>query len=193
MALPSSDPATWSTASVAPDHSGLDSLDDVLREVAAVELGKALPERPPRGLVNLVARVARAGIDQGLGSGMLHDEDSVMFTRGFLERLARIIAEIIDAPNALLQAQCVDIVFGLGIQLGVSQTVVASQHRMTKGNVSKICVEMRQRYKVPPSRGMKSIEACESYKVRQIGRRAKPAREAWGYGASLKLAIYGLQ
>lgn len=193
MVAPSSDPATWSTASVVPDHSGLDSLDDLLREVAAEELGKVLPERPPRRLVDLVARVARAGIDRGLGAGMLHDEDTILFTPGFLERLARIIAEIIDAPNARLHAQCVDVVFQLGIQLGVSQTELAEQHAMTKGNVSKICVEMRQRFKVPPSRGMKSVEACTSYKLRQTGKRARPMRENWGHGASLKLAIYGGQ
>ena len=192
MAPESSDPAGWSASSTTPDLSELDSLEDVLKEICCEELRNAGVRDAPKSLVELVTRVAWKGIARARSDGLLHDDESATFTPKFRELLARVIAEIIDAPNSKLHAQCLDFVFELGVQLGISQLEISEQHPpMTKSNVSKICVAICQRYGVRPSRGMKSEAARESYRVRQTGRRAKQSPEEWPYAERFMLTLYG--
>lgn len=174
------DPAEWASASVLPDHSGLDTLDDLLREAATEELASVLGKTPEKKVVKLVVRVAKRCLQASLEAGGTARAD---------ECQARLLAEIIDAPNSKMHAQCIDFVFGYGVMLGVSQTAIAALHGVTKSTVSAICVGIRERYGVRPSRGMKSIAACENYRTRQTGRRAKPTREDWRLSSTLKNAF----
>jgi hypothetical protein len=184
------DPAEWSRASILPEPDRIDTLDDVLHEAALEELETALKQRPQKSVVRLVVKVANLGIVRAAEAGLL---PSGIGGAKSDEGNARLIAEIIEAPNAKLHAQCIDFVFGYGIMMGLSQTAIAELHPpMTKSNVSKICVGIRKRYNVKPSRGMKSVDACESYRLRQTGRRAKPTRENWRLAGELKQAFYGL-
>jgi hypothetical protein len=191
MGQNTSDPATWAAASVEADLSHMDSLEDVLMEAATTALLNSSVAAAPKKLVRIVAGAAMLGIEKAREAGLLESDDNSIFSPRYREFTARLLAEIIDAPNARLHAQCVDFVFELGIQMGLSQTEIGKSHNMTRANVSKICVEIRKRYGVRPSRGMKSVKACENYAIRQMGRRAKPVREEWSLAASLKSSIYG--
>jgi hypothetical protein len=169
-----------------PDHSGMDSLDDILREVAVEELRELDGKPPQKRVVAVVVRIAHKGIERAAEAGVLPGTSEAKFN----EAQARLIAEAIDASNPKMFLQCIDFVFGHGIMLGVSQTAIAEMHGMTKSTVSNICVGIRERYGVRPSRGMKSLDACESYRVRQTGKRAKPTRENWLLAGELKQAFY---
>lgn len=186
-----SDPAEWSRASETPDIGGdLDTLTDFLRESATARL-KHLPAKDRVAVVDAVTQIALEGIERAKAEGLLHDNDTVTWTPQFREILAHIFSELLDAgkERCLLLAQCFDFAFGLGLQLGISEQEIANQHGMTRSNVSKICVGMRERYDVPPSRGMRSIATCEKYSARQRGRRAKPAAEPWIHLDALRSAF----
>ena len=173
------DPAEWSRSSHEPDIAGgIDTLDDVLREVAHRELAD-LHERDRNRLVKVITRVALAGIREASLRGLLHDGDNVAWSPKFLEIVAHLVSDILDARNPRLMVQCMDFAFGLGLQLGVSEQDIADLHQMTRSNVSKICVGLCERYQIPPSRGMRSIATREHYSARQQGRRAKPSPEPW--------------
>ena len=187
--LPSGDPSTWSAASFTPDLADeIDTADERFEEILASAWRVSPAQRRALSLADLREMVTTI-LSQAQAAGLLQDEASSAYSPRFREALAQILSEIIDAGNARLQAQCLDFAFDLGIQMGISQTAIAEQHGMSKANVSKICVDIRERYGIRPGRGMKSEQACESYRVRQIGKRAKPTREEWRHGDAMRLAF----
>lgn len=171
-----------------PDLSGVDSAEEVLAdlvaEAAEKELARAIRGTPDRRIVASVVKVALSSIQSAIEAGALARGNSQAD-----ECQARLLAEIIDAPNSKMHAQCIDFVFGHGIMMGISETQIAALHGMTKSTVSAICVGICKRYNVKPGRGMKTVEARESYKIRQTGRRAKPMREDWTLGSTLRNAF----
>lgn len=175
------DPAEWSKASETPDIAGgIDTLEDLLLEVASDRLATMRIRAEDRDkIAPTIVAVAMDGIKQAQERGLLHDQDGATWTPKFLEIVAHIVSDLLDAKNTRLMVQCFDFAAGLGLQLGVSEQQIADEHGMSRSNVSKICVSLTERYSLPPSRSMRSISTRKNYSVRQLGRRAKPTPEEW--------------
>jgi hypothetical protein len=72
----------------------------------------------------------------------------------------------------MLDAACV--AFGLmGIE-GVSETVLAERHGVTRAAFSKLAVQMAETFNLPPSRGMRSKKvrnACRQARLVHLARK----------------------
>lgn len=97
------------------------------------------------------------------------------------ETIARLVADFIDAPNPRMEAQCYDVAFGLGIQLGITESAIADQHGVKRQTVSKRCRAIVEAFGVQPGRGMKSPRAVRVYSERaaQVHRRKKEPGGPW--------------
>jgi hypothetical protein len=83
-------------------------------------------------------------------------------------------------------------VFRLPCDEGESQTDLASEFGLSRADVSKYCVTLTDRLKVPPGRGMRTSETREKYAERQRGKRARPMpiRYGWaGIASAIKTAV----
>lgn len=131
---------------------------------------------------NAVATIACQALQDAMEEGSLAQLfDAVEPTKADLEMTARLLAELIDDDNPRLQAKCMDFVFGLRLCGGKSQTEIAQQEGVGKAAVSNRCVALREAFRLPPSRGMKSDRARESYAERQRGKRARPRPVEWAW------------
>lgn len=150
-----------------------------------------LPPAVQRAAFNrIVAGVCVTALHEAAESGELRE----LFgeagpTGGDLEMVTRVLAELIDAANPRLQAKCLAYVLGLNLTGGKSETQIAREEGVKKATVSKRCIRIREAFGLPPSRGMKADSARQSYRDRQTGRRARPARLEWAFAGILKEAL----
>jgi hypothetical protein len=160
----------------------LDTREDVFLEHVA-RLKVALPPGMQRAFFNrCVVQVAMAALDEATREGTLHDLfDGVQPTTADLDMVTRVLAEMIDADNPRLQAKCLAFVLGLNLTGGKSETQIAGEEGVGKAAVSKRCILIREAFGLPPARGMKDDDARESYRARQTGKRARPARMEWSF------------
>lgn len=188
---PFSDPADRPEASERPDMAGLDRLEDRLLEAVSKQ-AVTLPAGLQRRWFNdVVVSVAVTALREAAEAGELSQLfDGAAPTGGDLEMVTRVLAELMDAENAGLQAECLAFALGLNVGGGTSQTEIARKHCVRKATVSKRCIRICETFGLPPSRGMKSEDARASYAVRQKGKRARPARVDWPFKGMLT-KVYG--
>lgn len=182
--MPGRDAAEYNESSTTPDVAGLDSFEDVLTEI----VHEKWPSKWPRELigtqVKFCTRILRAYLATGHG-------DHVVDVRRMegRELLARLIAEIISAPHPRLMARCVDFVFGLGVQLGISETEIAALEGLTKATASHYCVTLKAVYRDgKPAPGMKSPAAVAKYTELRTGRSSRGPRQDWAFASAFKQA-----
>lgn len=102
------------------------------------------------------------------------------------QAIAAIIGEVRKMANPWLAMRCLPIVFSLPCGEGESETDIAGDFGLTKGAVSAVCIDLRKRLRVPPGRGMKKDTAREAYRLRQIGKRARPLPSRWPFAGLLR-------
>ncbi|MEQ1862777.1 MAG: hypothetical protein ABMA13_22885 [Chthoniobacteraceae bacterium] len=178
-------------ASHRPDMAGaVDSMEDRLLETIARQ-SVALPVGMQRPAFNrIVAGVAISALHEAARDGTLRELfGEAEPSTGDLEMVTRVLAELIDAANPRLQAKCLAYVLGLNLNGGKSETEIAREEGVKKATVSKRCIRIREAFGLPPSRGMKQDRARASYRVRQTGRRARPARIEWAFTGLLNRAL----
>lgn len=81
----------------------------------------------------------------------------------------QIVAELYATKNAKLSIECLSLVTGIGYT-GESETIIAERHGVTRAAVSKRCVELCERFNLPPARAMKSEDARASYRAAQLSK-----------------------
>jgi hypothetical protein len=86
------------------------------------------------------------------------------------EILRRLVADIVSEDNTRLTIDCLTIALGLRVYAGDSMTKVAKRHGITRAAVSKRCVDITERLKLPPSRAMRSEKARNIYQRSQLKR-----------------------
>jgi hypothetical protein len=86
------------------------------------------------------------------------------------EILRRLVADIVAEDNTRLTIDCLTIALGLRVYSGDSMTKIAKRHGITRAAVSKRCVDITERLKLPPSRAMRSEQARNIYRNSQIKR-----------------------
>lgn len=175
------DPAQYNEASFDPDPTeGLDTLSDHIRELAGKHV-RSLPPAQMAGLCRIIESVVTDLLDEGR-LGALVDVQRLTGR----ELLARLMAEVIDAPDAAVMARSIDFTFSLGVQMGASQTEIARMDDVTKASISRHCRALCETYLGGrPSVGMKSVEAVKSYRAVQI-QRQRPAPPEWEFGHIFK-------
>lgn len=181
--MPGRDAADYHESSYTPDVAACDSLDDVLAEI----IEQRWPSKWPTDLIPTQIRFCRRILRAYLESGhSVHVDIRRMEGR---ELLACMIAEIIAAPNARLMARCVDFVFSLGVQLGMSETEIAELEGLTKATASNYCVQLKKVYRDgKPAPGMKSREAVAKYSELRTGRSSRGPRQEWAFAKAFKHA-----
>jgi len=157
------DPAGWAKASCQHERAA-DSLRDHIRQgLSAARYGdKPLAAAAVAMIVDHVLDVIEAGAREGWLLDSIEHMDGGGIPQRHLEAISTIIGDIISSRNPRLAAQVYDIAFGLGIQGGISATEVGHQHGVTRAAVSKRCRALVERFKIYPSRGMRSPRAVES-------------------------------
>lgn len=177
------DAAEFTEASQEPDFAGLDTLDDHIAEVMDELWPSKWPKEIRPQVEKFAAKVIKAVLQRGAA-----DMPDVQRIEG-RDLLAFLVAEIIDAPNARLMARCVDFVFELGVQLGLSETQIAELEGCTKATPSLYCCRLKDQYrKGMPARGMKSPLAVENYRQLRQGRSSRGPRVEWQFAETLKAA-----
>jgi len=86
------------------------------------------------------------------------------------EILRRLVADIVAEDNTRLTIDCLTIALGLRVYSGDSMTTIAKRHGITRAAVSKRCVDIIERLKLPPSRAMRSEQARKIYQGSQLKR-----------------------
>lgn len=86
------------------------------------------------------------------------------------EILRRLVADIVAEDNTRLTIDCLTIALGLRVYSGDSMTTIAKRHGITRAAVSKRCVDIIERLKLPPSRAMRSEQARNIYRNSQLKR-----------------------
>lgn len=84
--------------------------------------------------------------------------------------LRRLVADIVAENNTRLTIDCLTIALGLRVYSGDSMTKIAKRHGITRAAVSKRCVDIIERLKLPPSRAMRSEQARKIYRDSQLKR-----------------------
>lgn len=171
----------------------LDRPEDVLRELldAAVKRWKG---DLPRTLAEFrigVTQIALGVFEAAVGAGILEGA-SMRPSRGGLELLARVLADVIDAgqpgDRSRMEAEAIDFAIGTGVQQGKSEKEIADFHGVKKATISKRAVNAKKRYSLPPSRGMKSEAAVATYAKMATGRK-RSLRETWSFAGLLGRAL----
>jgi hypothetical protein len=86
------------------------------------------------------------------------------------EILRHLVADILAEDNTRLTIDCLTIALGLRVYAGDSMTTIAKRHGITRAAVSKRCVDITERLKLPPSRAMRSEQARRIYRNAQLKR-----------------------
>lgn len=193
---PFADPADRPEASTTPDMARLlDRPEDVLRELldAAVKRWRGDLPRTLAELHATVTQIALGVFEAAVAEGIL-DGASMKPSRGGLELLARVLADVIDAgqpgDRSRMEAEAIDFAIGTGVQQGKSEKEIAGFHGVTKATISKRAVNAKKRYSLPPSRGMKSEAAVKAYARMATGKK-RSLREAWDFSGLLTKAVHG--
>jgi hypothetical protein len=109
------------------------------------------------------------------------------------ETIARLVSEFIDAKNPRLVAQCYDFTFGLGLQMGITETQIAAENGVGKAAVSRRCREIVKNFDIPPARGMKSEKAVGVYQRRAARKHAsrRATHKPWAFAGSFAAGLLG--
>ena len=91
--------------------------------------------------------------------------------------LRRLVADIISEDNIRLTIDCLSIALGLRVYDGDSMTHIAKRNGITRAAVSKRCVDITQRLKLPPSRAMRSEKARKIYRKSRTKHHQKKKHE----------------
>lgn len=163
-----------------------ESLEDIIREEAVKVCPVGFPTTNFAGLVSKVILSGRVktAIIESHGENLLSDHER--------ETVARVISEMIDAENPRLRAQCYDLAFRLNLRVGsMTQDKIAEEHGIGKAAVSKECRRIVREFHLPPARGMKSTQAVEVYRDREIKKHKKRREEhqAWEFGIEFAQAM----
>lgn len=178
------DAAEFNEASYVDDPAEqIDSLQDHIRELVAAEC-PSLKGRELERFCKLVARV----VSRLLTESRLGPQIELRRLTG-RELLSCLIGEIIEAPEPRLMARCIDFVFVLGVQLGLSETDFARIEGVTKASASRYCVHLKDTYlSGRPAPGMKSAKAVDSYRALRSGRSSRAPRQDWAFMSTFKNA-----
>lgn len=87
--------------------------------------------------------------------------------------LASFCARIRSHPNPLLAFDAACFASGLMDVEGLSETALAKRHRVTRAAFSRLVVQWSQTFGLPPSRGMRSKRARQSYRKSRLNHLAK--------------------
>lgn len=183
--MPGRDAADYHESSYTPDVAACDSLDDVLTEIIEQKWPSKWPREIIPAQIKFFRRILKAYLDSG------HTVQVDVRRMEGRELLACLIAEIIAAPNARLMARCVDFVFSLNVQLGMSETEIAELEGLTKATASNYCVQLKKVYRDgKPAPGMKSREAVAKYKDLRTGRSSRGPRQQWAFANAFQTALH---
>ncbi len=86
------------------------------------------------------------------------------------DALTQVIAIIYDSNNYKLKLATIVCSFGLPLFLGKSMKEIAEIHGVTRQALSKAVKQFQKNFNLPPTRGQKSLAACETYKQVQLKR-----------------------
>jgi hypothetical protein len=176
--------------SIPPEEISED-LADVIRDVIARSFPVCFPL--PRTVSEFKSFAVRIltdpevlealGASGGSGRGNVNEHER--------ETVARLVSEFIEAENPRMLAQCYDLAFRLGLQMGITQDAIAEQHGVTKAAVSKTYRRILGEYSLPPARGMKSNEAVETYREREKEKHRKRREEhrPWSFASDFLTAF----
>ena len=89
------------------------------------------------------------------------------------DALTRVIALIYDSSNYRLKLATIVCAFGLPLFMGKSMKDIAAMHGVTKQALSKSVKLFQKNFGLPPTRGQKSLAACEKYRTVQLNRNKK--------------------
>jgi hypothetical protein len=89
------------------------------------------------------------------------------------DALTRVVAIIYDSNNYKLKLATIVCAFGLPLFLGKSMKEIAELHGITRQALSKSVKLFQKNFGLPPTRGQKSLEACEKYRKIQLERNKK--------------------
>lgn len=172
------DPATYSEASHWPDPSeGCDTIEAHITELVHEEWPKGADPRAMEAVIEITSRVVSRLLNEGR-IGPLVDVQRLPGK----ELLARLLDEIINAPDAVLMAYCIDFVMGTGVMLGASMTAISELRGVTKATVSHHCRALTETYREgKPAVGMKSLQAVENYRRTRTGRSSRGERTSWPF------------
>ena len=168
-----------------PEEIG-ETLQDIIRDKAA--------ERCPAGFPrveweNLTVAVV---LDPEVSAALIEAHGASLLSEHERETVAKIISEMIDAENPRLRAQCYDLAFRLNLRVGgMTQDQIAQEHGIGKAAVSKECRRIVREFSLPPARGMKSREAVEVYRERQVEKHEKRRidHRPWKFGGDFAEAF----
>lgn len=183
------DPASYDEASFTPDiASHCDTLSDHIAEALAAEWPSRADVSARPSVLKLIHRVIAR-----LQSADLLDPHSHGSRMDGREMLAKMLAEVIDAPDPRLMAHCIDFVLETGIQLGMSETEIAARFGVTRATVSNYCVALKATFRAGrPARGMKSESAVTSYRRARSGRSNRKPCEPWQFANRFKAKLQKL-
>lgn len=102
--------------------------------------------------------------------------DSAPAPGGFLlagDILASFCARIRSHPNPLLAFDAACFASGLMDIEGLSETALAKRHGVTRAAFSRLVVQWSQTFGLPPSRGMRSKRARQSYRQSRLNHLSK--------------------
>lgn len=106
-------------------------------------------------------------------AALVDHEDEALETHSMgsaTEILRRLVADIVAEDNTRLTIDCLSIALGLRVYAGDSMTTIAKRHGISRAAVSKRCVDIIERLKLPPSRAMRSEQARKIYQRSQLKR-----------------------
>ncbi len=94
-----------------------------------------------------------------------HDEAHIAADseRHLWEVVERIAILLIDAENIRLEADTLAFMAGFYTRMGKSGTELGAKYGLHRATWSKRCKQLQRRLGLPPSRGMKSEQACRTY------------------------------
>jgi hypothetical protein len=81
------------------------------------------------------------------------------------ELVERISILLIDAPNPRLEADTLGFMAGFHIRMGKSGTELSAKYGLSRAAWSKRCKRLQEKLGLPPSRSMKSEQACRTYAI----------------------------
>lgn len=177
------DPANYSEASYWPDIAGgCDTLESHVIELVTDEWPNGADPRAKPEVIKLVTKV----VDRLLSEGRMAPLVDVQRLPG-KELMARMLDEIINAPNPPLMACCIDFTLGTGVMLGASMTSISVTYNVTKATVSHYCCYLKETYMHgKPAIGMKSREAVENYRKTRTGRSSRGPRVEWAFASTFQ-------
>jgi hypothetical protein len=86
------------------------------------------------------------------------------------DAMTQLLSMIYDSSNYRLRIATIVCSFGLPLFLGKSMKDIAGLHGVTKQALSKSVKLFQKQFDLSPTRGQKSLKACEKYKQIQLQR-----------------------